>query len=314
MLGIEDYGSGSDSDHEPQPAPKPKRAPKKIAIELPALPTADDDDAPPAKKQRRTAPAGSSALLSLLPAPKQSTAPTPAPAPERVLGAGTGPGLVFRAPSTSLLPPSVAKRKHSPPPADFFSIPTSSTPSAPPTTPPPVLPTASSAPQVPASSAPQAPASSAPQVPDFTPPEPRPDDPYPGYYRLPSGTWAAHDPAYYASFYTKWKKEYDAHVRALEKGADADAAGAQEVDMAAEMDKARREIKEREERKAVTTAKGEPEKPRMNVQGAKLGATARSRHQLTTLLSEAYLNREALEERIAQGRRNRKEAGNKYGF
>jgi proline-rich protein PRCC len=40
---------------------------------------------------------------------------------------------------------------------------------------------------------------------------------------------------------------------------------------------------------------------------------ARGRHQLTTLLSEAYQNREALEERIAEGRRNRKEAGNKYG-
>jgi proline-rich protein PRCC len=31
------------------------------------------------------------------------------------------------------------------------------------------------------------------------------------------------------------------------------------------------------------------------------------------LLNEAYENREALEEKIAEGRRNRKEAGNKYG-
>jgi len=90
--------------------------------------------------------------------------------------------------------------------------------------------------------------------------------------------------------------------------------------MASEMEKARREIKEREEKKALTAGKagkqedGEPVKPKMNVKGAKLGAVARSRHQLTTLLTEAYMNREALEERIAQGRRNRKEAGNKYGF
>ena len=89
--------------------------------------------------------------------------------------------------------------------------------------------------------------------------------------------------------------------------------------MAAEMEKARREIKEREDRKALTTGNvgqdenGDPAMPRMNVKGAKLGAVARSRHQLTTLLTEAYLNREALEERIAQGRRNRKEAGMKYG-
>jgi hypothetical protein len=31
------------------------------------------------------------------------------------------------------------------------------------------------------------------------------------------------------------------------------------------------------------------------------------------MLKEAYDNREALEEKIAEGRRNRKEAGNKYG-
>ena len=40
---------------------------------------------------------------------------------------------------------------------------------------------------------------------------------------------------------------------------------------------------------------------------------ANSRHQLSTLLKQAYENREALEEKIAQGKRNRKEAGNKYG-
>ena len=89
--------------------------------------------------------------------------------------------------------------------------------------------------------------------------------------------------------------------------------------MAAEMERARREVKEREDRKALTTGgagkgeNGEPAMPRMNVKGAKLGAVARSRHQLTTLLTEAYSNREVLEERIAQGRRNRKEAGMKYG-
>ena len=31
------------------------------------------------------------------------------------------------------------------------------------------------------------------------------------------------------------------------------------------------------------------------------------------MLKQAYENREALEEQIAQGKRNRKEAGNKYG-
>ena len=44
-----------------------------------------------------------------------------------------------------------------------------------------------------------------------------------------------------------------------------------------------------------------------------MSGIARSRHQLSTLLREAFENREALEEKIAQGKRNRKEAGNKYG-
>lgn len=36
---------------------------------------------------------------------------------------------------------------------------------------------------------------------DFVPPAPTPDDPYPGYYQLPSGQWAAYDPDYYHSFF-----------------------------------------------------------------------------------------------------------------
>lgn len=43
--------------------------------------------------------------------------------------------------------------------------------------------------------------SSAPTVADFVPPEPTAEDPYPGYYQLPSGQWAAHDPEYYHRFF-----------------------------------------------------------------------------------------------------------------
>ena len=120
MLGVEDYGSEDDSDNEspqnpPKPPPKalssstlsnslgkptkPKRAPKKITITLPELLNGSDDGAdeerPPAKKPRLHEGAGSSSLLSMLPAPKQ-TQPIVTP-PERVLGAGRGPGLVFNA-------------------------------------------------------------------------------------------------------------------------------------------------------------------------------------------------------------------------
>ena len=48
-------------------------------------------------------------------------------------------------------------------------------------------------------------------------------------------------------------------------------------------------------------------------QGSKVSKGARKRGQLASLLVEAYQNREALEEKIVEGRRNRKEAGNKYG-
>lgn len=154
---------------------------------------------------------------------------------------------------------------------------------------------------------------------------------------LPSGTWAAYDPGYYQKFYKKWKKEYDNHVRALEKGIEkgfenVERDGATEVNALEEMERAKTEIQEREEKKALTQASGEvPDAPKMNIkvcstyfahllkadvvrtQGAALSGRARTRHQLSTLLTEAYQNRDALEERIAQAKRNRKEAGNKYG-
>ena len=95
--------SGSSNPTVPTlPAPRAKRAPKKIAIDLPALPKespADNvgEDARPAKKPRTdNHGAGSSALFSKLPAPKLA-APVKA-APERILGSGRGPGLVFNAP------------------------------------------------------------------------------------------------------------------------------------------------------------------------------------------------------------------------
>ncbi|KAG6886048.1 hypothetical protein C0992_004705 [Termitomyces sp. T32_za158] len=162
--------------------------------------------------------------------------------------------------------------------------------------------------------------SSAPDVPTFEIPEPSQTDEYPGYYQLPSGAWAAHDPAYYAKFVKKWQAEYDKHVRALEKGMikgfeDLESAEVEDVNAMAEMERAKREIQEREERKAITQgAGGAPAAPRMTINASKTSGIARSRHQLSTLLKEAYENREALEEKIAMGKRNRKEAGNKYGM
>ena len=372
------------------PAPKVKKAPKKIAIDLPALPKdgsaeEDVDEARPAKRPRTdTHGAGSSTLFSMLPAPKLA-APVKA-APERVLGSGKGPGLVFnnpparkaedtsdttsnhdpqsmeateseQSPPLPFMPASIRKGKAnisleefssrgaaktrdstSPTATDLFSLSTShyscrwaasntvtTDLAKPPSTPmTPSMGTTSSLS-----------ISSAPKVDEYTPPEPTPDDPYPGYYQLPSGTWAAYDSAYYQRFYNKWKADYDRQVRALEKkekgfeGADAD--DTQEINALSEMEKAKKEIQEREEKKALTqSAGGEPAAPKMNVkvrsrsfglpfrvlnwtQGSKISKGARKRGQLASLLVEAYQNREVLEERIAEGRRNRKEAGNKYG-
>lgn len=112
---------------------------------------------------------------------------------------------------------------------------------------------------------------SAPEVPTFEHPEPTPTDPYPGYYQLPSGAWAAYEQEYYASFLKKWQVEYNAHVRALEKGKvkgfeDVDNARVQDVDASAEMERAKQSIKEREERKALTQGAGTSlEQPKMKM-------------------------------------------------
>jgi proline-rich protein PRCC len=222
----------------------------------------------------------------------------------------------------SKIPASAAStqpRKSAAPAVDFFSL-GSSTP-RPSSTPAASTSSALTVMSVPSTSASSSfSISSAPVISTFRPPSPTLDDPHPGYYQLPSGAYAPYAAEYYASYAKKWKAEYDKHIRALEKSQyQPETDGAQDVDMAAEMEKARREIKEREDRKALTAGNtgqgenGEPALPKMNVKGAKLGSVARSRHQLTTLLTEAYLNRETLEEKIAQGRRNRKEAGKKYG-
>lgn len=92
------HSSASGSSNLNLPAPKVKKAPKKIAIDLPALPKddsvdRDSDEARPAKKPRTDARGAGSALFSRLPAPKLA-APVKA-APERILGSGKGPGLVF---------------------------------------------------------------------------------------------------------------------------------------------------------------------------------------------------------------------------
>lgn len=69
----------------------------------------------------------------------------------------------------------------------------------------------------------------------------------------------------------KWENEYNAHVRALEKGTikgfeGLKDAAVEEIDALKEMERAKKEIQEREARKAVTQgADGGPVAPRMNI-------------------------------------------------
>ncbi|KZS99208.1 hypothetical protein SISNIDRAFT_448070 [Sistotremastrum niveocremeum HHB9708] len=358
MLGLENYGSDSEDDQndEPQVAPaaaptgtdltgtrssqstfslpplksnasqsNAQRVPPKkkkiiIAIDKPAAPK-DDDDEPKPTIKRKLEPAGKSSLLGMLPPPKKQK--VDAPKQERVLGGGSGPGLVFHSrptePTTedqetdestsiSLVPQSVMKKRSETtaaqsvaPGPDLFSFDTSKKP-----------PRASLEPS--SSSLSSISISSAPAVKAYEPPEPTAEDAYPGYYQLPSGQWAQYDPQYYRDFWDKKRQEWElANPQFVsEKGFEQADRDASEVNAKDQMDEA---AKLREEKKALTkNIEGQPVKPNMNIAAPKIGSRARTRHQLSALLTEAFENREVLEERIAQGRRNRKEAGNKYGF
>lgn len=313
------------------PAPKKRRdGPVRITVEAPKFEDEDEERAP--KKPRTVAAsgggtkgAGSSSLFSALPAPKNAT--PVAPEPKRVLGGGGGPALSFASVSSAstsapqseekstsnglFLPPSMAKGKAkevlptvaAAPAVDFFSLGS----------------TTKAAPAIPALDAPITSSitlSSAPAVKDFEPPEPSPYDPYPGYYQLPSGEWAAHDPVVYKKFMQRLTSGVDMQAGNQTKSEAKEFAARSEDNMATfdpNEELRQGQIAEREKRKAITTTPaGAPAVPRMKVQ--KSTGLARSRHQLSTLLHEAYENREALEEKIAQGKRNRKEAGTKYGF
>lgn len=121
------------------------------------------------------------------------------------------------------------------------------------------------------SSSPSVSISSAPVVTEYTPPPPTPIDPYPGYYQLPSGDWAAYDPGYYKSVWESWHAEaatdpLDIKGKRKERGwEDADEEGMQSVDANEEMK--RGQIAEREAKKNLTAATlaNAPGAPKMNI-------------------------------------------------
>ncbi|KAG8998834.1 hypothetical protein FRB94_006635 [Tulasnella sp. JGI-2019a] len=316
--------------------------------------TSDDEDQPPAKKPRlesngkKAVGAGSSALLAMLPAPKKTS--TLALPPPKMLGSGAGgsetgaiietPGPVGGGSETqdseelSFLPAFLRKPRNAPPPSiNKPGVAAAVGTSAPPPTAAPELeeadffsigskPVTSTA-RLPSSgtlsgTALNAGVSSAPVVKEYQPPDPTPYDPYPGYYELPSGEWRAYDPVYYKSHWENWQAVYSGASDIKGKGKDGRGwEGADNDDLAtvdADEEMRKSNLAERERQKGLTAPPTIIKGNAPQVKQQKANGLARSRHQLSTLLTEAYENREAIEEKIAQGRRNRKEAGNKYGF
>lgn len=349
------YGSDSDSDSDSGPqtvtpatttATVPKKRPVKIGFNHPILGNKSDKDrldetdepdendskdtAKPAPKSQSTSGKKSSALLAMLPPPKRSggsksnhgAAKSNEPRPSQV-------GHLIKdqsqdsesTPQISLVPRGV-KRSGSPKakssgPLDLFGLDSASTPSTATTT---------SAPSV--DSAPPISITSAPPVTEFKPPVPTPQDPYPGYYQLPSGEWAAHDPKYYHSIYATWTPgaTTDANgrmsQRMIEKGAmghawqDLDATDPSSTtwDVKSSLEASRQAAAEST---APTTSRFPPATAEGTTPYRAAGRTtglAGKRHQLSALLKDAHTNRQALEDRIAQNKRTKRESGTKYGF
>nr|XP_018266204.1 uncharacterized protein I303_00175 [Kwoniella dejecticola CBS 10117]OBR88362.1 hypothetical protein I303_00175 [Kwoniella dejecticola CBS 10117] len=159
--------------------------------------------------------------------------------------------------------------------------------------------------------------SSAPLAPDYVPPEPTPNDPYPGYYQLPNGEWKAYDPEYYNSFFPQAsqaaaeEEEEDGRVGKHWKEFNDGQFAGNLVDVSATAGiaeaRAQEQISNMAKRKKVNENEFEY-KPVGQIKGL-----ASQRHQLTSLLNTAYTQREELEDRIAHNKKNMRMAGTKYG-
>ena len=132
---------------------------------------------------------------------------------------------------------------------------------------------------------------------------------------MPNEQWAAYDPAYYKTFWDRWQAEAAGEAgSSAQPGKGFEGLDEDNMDSFSALDAASRARAEIEDTKNITkNIKTGPEAPRMNIAKTQKNSLANQRHQLSTLLYTAYQNREAIEEKIAIGRRNRKESGNKYG-
>jgi proline-rich protein PRCC len=256
MLGLDAYGS--DDEDEVVSVPPPPRAPTKkrpvkFAVELPKATEHQDDLEPPAKRSRTGA--GKSSLLGMLPAPKQ---PAPTVSSSPALGDGSRSSLNFRTKPVEEMAPT---DNHNKPP--LLAAPVAD-------------PSGNNSEQSFFSFGPRTQRnigdsiskelslSAAPSVTEFVPPEPKEEDPYPGYYLLPSGRWAQYDREYYENYWKQKQEEWEKAFQELQKQSETPDDQTQDISASDQLDHAKRL---REERKAVTkNAMGVPEKPNMNIE------------------------------------------------
>lgn len=106
----------------------------------------------------------------------------------------------------------------------------------------------------------------APNVEEFIPPDPTPDDPYPGYFKMPNGKWAAYDQEYYSSIARTWVQQTTEEMgRSRQRHINAvDGDHLQEVSAMDEASRGRAEIEARKDLTADVIRSG-PKAPNMKI-------------------------------------------------
>jgi hypothetical protein len=117
-----------------------------------------------------------------------------------------------------------------------------------------------------ANSSPSIAITAAPRVEEFVPPDPTPNDPYPGYFQMPNGQWAAYDPEYYYSIANTWT-QYATEEKDRSRHRDMNAADGDHLQEVSAMDEASRTRAQIEARKDLTAdaIRSGPKAPNMRV-------------------------------------------------
>jgi len=154
-------------------------------------------------------------------------------------------------------------------------------------------------------------------------PVPTKIDPYPGFYQKPDGTWAPKRPDEWEVWSNAqgWVEDAaaEAEQRKKEKEmkmpADFSAAAAeQSVEVRAANLRGEQNNDLAKPSKFTDEEQQRIEQDQAKAKAKKFSHNARSRHQLTTLVADAQMNRVQLEDRISHMKSNKRTGGQKYGF